>query len=80
MVVRHVFEAGGYYVRCRGEFDEAKQQWRPVIWFERVADYSKSLVPSMQHKLVVWFDTQAEAAKVAEEQFPGLIARNEVGL
>ena len=80
MEARHVIEAGGYYIRCWGEFDEDKGKWRPVISFERIADYRNELVPSIRHQLVVWFETQAEAAKVAEEQFPRIIQTDEVGL
>ena len=80
MSASQVIQAGGYYIRCWGEFDQEKGQWRPVISFERVADYSKTLVPGIRHQLAAWFATEKEAARVAEEQFPRLIESGEVGL
>jgi len=80
MEVRHVDEIGGYYMRHWAEFDEERQQWRPVASFERVADYRNSLVPGMRHNFVVWFDTKAEATAVAYEQGVRLIRDGEVGL
>lgn len=59
-----MIQVNGYLGWCSAERTN-DNKWIPVVWFERLSDHQKPLVPAQKHTIQHNFDSEDDAIQAA---------------